>query len=95
MTTLLAALTLAVCAVLLVRLAIGERWRWRFDYEVRRAWQACRHLAHGVVHWRSARRQAAREAEQAIRRARRSKGEWDGNVYKPDSDSFRKPRKPH
>jgi hypothetical protein len=35
------------------------------------------------------RREAARVAEEAIKRARERGGEWDGNVYKPKS--FRKP----
>jgi hypothetical protein len=35
------------------------------------------------------RREAARAAEEAIKRARERGGEWDGNVYKPKS--FRKP----
>jgi hypothetical protein len=41
-------------------------------------------------HWRSAKRAAAKAAEDAIRRARQKDGgEWEGNVYKPKA--FRKP----
>jgi len=35
------------------------------------------------------RREAARVADEAIERARKHRGEWEGNVYKPES--FRKP----
>ena len=88
----LAGLAVAVCAVLLLRLCVGERLRFRFDLAVRRAWTACRRVALRVWHWRSARRSAARIAKEAIERARRGV-ERDGNVYKPKS--FRRPRKPH
>lgn len=90
---LLAASTLAVCIVLLGRLLIGERLRWRFDYGVDRAAKACRRFFLWIYHWRSRRREAAREAEQAIRRARGENVHWDGNVARPDS--LRKPRKHH
>lgn len=93
-----AAIALTVCAVLLVRLVIGERRRWRFDAFVRRMAQAARRIGQrlhrfglSVWHWRDARRanQRAREAaDEAIKRAR-DRGEWDGNVYTPKS--FRKP----
>ena len=91
-----AALALAVCAVLLLRLLIGERRRYRFDAAARRVWVALRRFGLSLLrsgawlyHWRSSRRQAAQAAEEAIRRARGSDGTWDGNVYKPKS--FRKP----
>ena len=41
----LAGLAVAVCAVLLLRLCVGERLRYRFDLAVRRAWNACRRVA--------------------------------------------------
>ena len=88
-----AAIALAVCAVLLVRLVIGERRRWRFDAYVRRMAYGVRRFGLGVWHWRDARRatESARQAaDEAIKRAR-DRGEWDGNVYTPKS--FRKP--PH
>lgn len=81
----LAALALATCAVLLVRLVIGERRRARVDAALRRAWRAVRDIAGSARR----RREAARVAEEAIKRARSRRGEWDGNVYKPKS--FRKP----
>ena len=93
---LLAGLTVAVCAVLLVRLCLGAWLRVRFDTAMRRAWVACRRAAlriwHWRWHWRASRRSAARAADEAIERARRGV-ERDGTVYKPKS--FRGPRKPH
>lgn len=81
----LAALVVAVCAVLLLRLLIGEKRRARLDAALRRAVRSVRGLAMSARH----RREAARVAEEAIERARQRSGEWDGNVYKPKS--FRKP----
>ncbi len=47
-----------------------------------------------LVRWRSSRKAAAQATEEVIRRARtKASGEWEGNVYKPDS--FKRPRKPH
>ena len=90
MEKIIAALTLAACAVLLARLLMGETRRWRFDAAVRRGWFATRRRFLLMWHWRASRRAAARAADDAIRRARQKDGgEWDGNVYKPKS--FRKP----
>ena len=89
---LLAGFTVAVCAVLLLRLCVGARLRHRFDVAMRRGWYACRRSTLRVWHWRASRRKAAHAADQAIERARRGV-ERDGNVYKPKS--FRGPRKPH
>lgn len=92
----LAAIAIAICAVLLLRLLIGERRRWRLDADLRRRWRSLSTTARRVRLWRSSRRDAAKVAEEAIRRARDAarrgdRGEWDGNVYKPKS--LRKP--PH
>lgn len=87
-----AAIVLAACAVLMLRLLLGERRRYRFDAALRQAWHALRRWGLSVRHWRSSRRaaaQAAEAADEAIARARGRDGEWDGNVYKPKS--FRKP----
>ena len=91
-----AAIVIAVCTVLLVRLLIGERRRYRFDAAAHRVWAALRRFglwlqrrALSLYHRRSSRRAAAQAAEEAIRRARGAEGSWDGNVYKPKS--FRKP----
>jgi len=91
MDKILAALTLAACAVLLARLLMGETRRWRFDAAVRRGWFTTQRRFLLMWHWRASKRAAAKAAEDAIRRARQKKdgGEWEGNVYKPKS--FRKP----
>jgi hypothetical protein len=90
-----AAAVLAVCAVLLARLLLNERRRYRFDMAMRHVWARLRRAA--VTLWRAPgaikqRRAAERHAEEAandaIRRAS-GRGEWDGNVYRPKS--FRKP----
>lgn len=83
-----AALVLATCAVLALRLVIGEQRRWRFDAFWRRLWARLRIQATRLWHWPAARRRAKRDAEEAIRRAR--EGTWDGNVYKPKSFDKRK-----
>ena len=87
----LAALTIATCAVLLLRLLLGKRRRARFDAAARRAWFATQRSALSVWHWRDRRRHAAKIAEETIRRARSAGTEREGNVYKPKS--FRKPPK--
>ena len=84
----LAGVTLAICALLLLRLLIGARHRARVDALVRRRAHAAWQSTLSIANWRGRRRAAQRAAEDAIRRAAR-KGEWDGNVYKPKS--FRKP----
>lgn len=83
-----AALVLACCGVLLLRLALGERRRHRFDAFWRRGWFGLRVQWTRLRHWPSARRRARHDAEEAIRRAR--EGTWDGNVYKPKSFDKRK-----
>ena len=81
---LLAGAVLAVCAVMLLRLCLSARARYRFDHAVRTVVR----LPLWVVH----RMRASRGAAEAIRRAK-AKGEWEGNVYTPKS--FKRPRKPH
>jgi hypothetical protein len=84
----IAGLTIAVCAVLLLRLCVGARLRFRFDSFARNAWSATRRAALNLWHWRSSRREAQQAAEAAIQRAQRkaaSAFERDGNVYKPDA----------
>jgi hypothetical protein len=87
-----AGIALAVCAVLLLRMVLPQRQRWRLDAAWQQAVQASRRLARRVWFWRSHRQTAAREAEEAIRRAQRNV-KRDGNVIRPDS--FKGPRKPH
>lgn len=96
---LLAAIGLAVCLVLIVRLLLPKPRQWRFDAAVRRGGSALRMQALRLWHWRRHRSEAARVARDAIDRASgragrpRADGEWKGNVY--ESKSFRKRRKPH
>jgi hypothetical protein len=89
---LFAAVGLALCVAMLVRMAIGARRRHRLDAVLRRTWWSARWRALRIWRWRSARREAARAAEEAIRRAR-TRHERDANVIRPDA--FREPRKPH
>ena len=96
----LAGVAFVVCALLFARLFLAERRRRRVDAVVLHGLAAWRRRATALWRWRAARREAARVAEEAIRRARRhgnggdeDDGSWDGNVYKPKS--FRGPRKPH
>ncbi len=91
MEKILAGLVLLVCALLLLRLVIGERRRRRYDAFWRRAWAGTRIRALRLWHWRSATRQARRDADEAIRRARG--GEWDGNVYKPTAFKGKRDRR--
>ena len=84
-----AGLTLAVCALLLMRLLVGAQRRSRIDTAARRALHEAQRVALSAYNWRDRNRRAARAAEDAIRRARAGATERDGNVYKPKS--FRKP----
>lgn len=91
----IAALTIAVCMVLLLRLCMGARLRYRLDTAARSAWSTIRRAAFKLWHWRASRRQAQQAADAAIQRAQRkaaSAFERDGNVYKPDA--FRDPKEP-
>ncbi len=89
--TIVAAIVLAVCLVLMVRLFLGPGRRAAFDARARLAWLRLRQGALRVYHWRSSRKTAERLAEEAIRRAR-DEGHWEGNVYKPKSFNKRPPR---
>ncbi len=88
----LAGIVVAVCVVMLVRLCLGARLRYRFDAAARRAWFSVRRTALRLRYWRSSRKNAERVAEEAIRRARGGV-KREGNVYKPKS--FKGPKKPH
>lgn len=87
-----AALTLAVCVVLLVRLCVGPARRWRFDQAVQRTVQAAASRGKRLLRRRASSKAAARVADEAIRRARGGV-DREGNVYRPRE--FRRPRKPH
>jgi hypothetical protein len=91
----MAGLVLAVCLVLLVRIFLGTRLRYRLDRSAVALWHR---LQRGIGRLARRRRSrapspedAVKAADEAIRRAQ--EGSWRGNVYTPKS--FRKPRKPH
>lgn len=82
-----AAIVLAACLVMLLRLALGARRRQRFDAVAIRIWLRLRGAALALWRWPRSRREARKLADDAIRRA--SQGQWDGNVYRPEQ--FKRP----
>ena len=101
-TRVLAGIVLAVCLALLLRMVIGARLCQRIDAVFLRLLDRLRRRRRQPAPpppRRADPKEAARVAEEAIRRAAR-RGRWEGNVYKPDA--FRPPaddetdrRKPH
>ena len=87
----LAALVVAACVVMLLRLALGARRRRRFDAVWHAFAEALRTLPRRLARRRASRRQVEQAADAAIRRAQGV--DRDGNVYTPES--LRRPRKPH
>ena len=90
--SLFAILIVTASGVMLVRLGVGERRRYRLDAFLRGAWRATARRSASLWHWRRSRALAKRGAEEALRRARRGV-DHDGNVIRPDA--FTGPRKPH
>lgn len=88
----LAGVALLVCVALLARMLADAPRRRYIDAMARYAWLRCRLALHRLWFWRRHRQHAAREAEEAIRRAQR-RAERDGNVIRPEA--FKGPRKPH
>ena len=88
-----AAVVLAGCALLLVRLMLSERRRYRLDAALRSVARSAQRAARSVQsawRWGGAQRASKKAAIEAIRRARDGAGVTrEGNVYKPKS--FRKP----
>jgi hypothetical protein len=94
----LAGLIIAVCVALLLRLLLDPRRRARFDAWVRRSVGAVRTTVLRAWRWPSARRNAARAAREAIKRAARRETESEGGQRERKSDGSqhsRGPRKPH
>lgn len=87
----IALLIATACLVMLVRLMLGQRRRHRLDRAVINAWQRSRTWVVKSWRWRLSRKKAAKEAQAAIERAR-TRGDWEGNVFRPKS--FQKPDKP-
>ena len=90
--SLFAILIVTACGVMLVRLGVGERRRYRLDAFMRAAWRTTVERSASLWHWRRSRTLAKQGAEDALRRARQGV-DRDGNVIRPDA--FRSPRKPH
>jgi len=91
---LFAAVVLAVCLVMLLRMALKPMQRHRLDAALQGLWARCRSLVRRKPRKPLTQQDAARVAEEAIRRAREGReGQWDGNVFRPRS--FRRPKKPH
>lgn len=88
----LAAIVLLACVALLARLLADAPRRRQIDAMARHVWLRCQMALQRLWFWRRHRRHAAREAEQAIRRAQR-RAERNGNVIRPEA--FKGPRKPH
>ena len=72
MESILAAIVVALCVLMLLRMALGERRRQRVDAVVLRLGSSLRRFGHAVWHWRARRRDAANAADAVIRRARRA-----------------------
>jgi len=85
--TLLAAIGLAVCLVLLARMALGARRRLRLDTLMQRAARGLHGRAQALWRQRRLQGRAEREARAAIERARRARHgiAREGNVYRPRS----------
>ncbi len=79
-----AGIALVVCLALLLRMGLREHQQQRVDAAAQRIADGSRRLARRLWFWRAHRQHAAREAEEAIRRAQR-KVQRDGNVVRPDS----------
>lgn len=80
----LAGIGLLACGAMLAWMLLGPERRKRMSERARPA-ALGRQLARGL-HWRTHRRAARTEAEQAIERARRrAQVEREGNVYRPKS----------
>jgi hypothetical protein len=75
-----AAAMVVVCVLLLLRMLLGARRRTRVDASLRRNGEAWQRRVRRLVAWPAAELRARRETKEAIRRARRSASERDGNV---------------
>ena len=78
-----AAAIVVACVLLLVRMLLRPRRRARVDASLRSNGTLWQHRLRHAVAWPAAQARARREAKAAIRRARRSALERDGNVLSP------------
>jgi len=78
-----AAAIVVACVLLLARMFLRPRRRARVDATLRKKAQLWQQRMHRAVLWPAAELRARRETKEAIRRARRSAIERDGNVISP------------
>ena len=78
-----AAVMVAVCVLLLLRMLLRPRRRGRVDASLRARRARWQRRLRACVAWPGAELRARRETKEAIRRARRSASERDGNVHRP------------
>jgi hypothetical protein len=71
------------CVLLLARMLLWPRRRARVDASLRRNGELWRRRVRRFIAWPAAELRARRETREAIRRARRSAIERDGNVISP------------
>jgi hypothetical protein len=72
-----------VCVLLLARMLLRPRRRARVDASLRNGGELWGRRIRRFVAWPAAELRARRETKEAIRRARRSASERDGNVISP------------
>jgi len=78
-----AAAMVAVCVLLMLRMLLRPRRRARVDASIRRGGERWQRRFTRFIAWPGAELRARRETREAIRRARRSASERDGNVIRP------------
>lgn len=85
----------AVCVVMLIRMALGDQRRARFDRVFTTLWLGIERQAVFIWHWRRRRqsRAKAKQVAQDVIQRVRHRVEKEGNVLTPDA--FKEPRKPH
>jgi len=80
-----AAAMVVACVLLLARMLLKPRRRARVDASLRKNGELWHRRWVRVVAWPAAELRARRETREAIRRARRSALERDGNIIKPNA----------
>jgi len=78
-----AAAIVIACVLLLLRMLLRPRRRARVDASLRKKAAAWRRRIQRALLWPAAELRARRETKEAIRRARRSASEREGNVISP------------
>ncbi len=78
-----AAAIVVACVLLLARMLLRPRRRERVDASLRKNGELWQRRVRRFVAWPAAELRARRETKEAIRRARRSAIERDGNVISP------------